>query len=728
MKILETQKFFNALFLPFFDYQSGYLEIRTIKNSKAEQHFAKSITEAIELTPTLTGDIYFGVAPRSKQSGKKESIEFITSLWTDVDYGKIGHKKYCFFKTQSEAITFIKSYKLPPSIIVDSGYGLHCYWLLTGLFPVDNFENIENILKLLVTDLHGDNGTHNIDRILRIPSTTNCKVLHDHKEVKIIYFDDSLRYKISDFQKNLKINKELSIQDNINLNTLNLSNETRQLIEKGKKPQDSFESRSEADFKVIINLLKSGATDNEIYKIFTHYPIGEKYRLQGNPYLKHSLQKAKDSLLKDFIKSKESASNIEFIDGGSINSVKIADLILGQNKIIFSAENFYQYSEGVYTKTHEEQIHQLTLEILKTKTSQRKSHEIIHFLKIKSFIVPNILNCSPYLNLKNGLFNLDNFALTEHNQDNYSTIQLNIEFNKHTHCPLWEQTINEIFEQNIEKIQALQEFMGLCLTKETKYEKALFLIGDGANGKSVILYILGLILGKDNYSAISLEKFNDSHYLANLFGKLANISTETNVKSEVYDSMFKAVISGDEIQADHKFKQPFKFNPFSKLVFSLNNMPRVDDKTPAFFRRLLILRFNREFPECEQNKNLKYELETELNGIFNWCLLGLNRLRKRNYFEVDKSIREELIDYQKENNNVLLFVDEACRLGKGLTSKKGDLHQTYQNWCKDNCFRPLSKIKFGKQLIKHFSIGEDKDAQSHYWVGIKSSYFFKKNQ
>jgi putative DNA primase/helicase len=286
-------------------------------------------------------------------------------------------------------------------------------------------------------------------------------------------------------------------------------------------------------------------------------------------------------------------------------------------------------------------------------------------------------------------------------------------------CPKWIRTLNEIFEDDQEKIEILQEFFGLCLTKETKYEKALFLIGEGSNGKSVISQVLESILGEENYSAIPLEKLKNAHYTINLHQKLANISIETNSKSEVYDSIFKAVVSGDTITGDQKFKNPVKFRPYCKLIIASNNMPRVDDKTSAFFRRLIILRFNRQFSDVEQNKNLKQELKSELDGIFLWALEGLNRLEERKNFNNPKSVANELEEYRKENNNVLVFVEDACLRSPEKSMAKNDIYSEYNLWCKENGFRSLSKIKFGKELTRNFKdITDETDGTKRLWSGI----------
>jgi len=81
-----------------------------------------------------------------------------------------------------------------------------------------------------------------------------------------------------------------------------------------------------------------------------------------------------------------------------------------------------------------------------------------------------------------------------------------------------------IFPDDTGKSDIVQEFFGLCLTKEQKYDKALFLIGGKANRKSTILHILQRILGERNYSSVPLKLFNNPHHTANFYNRLANIS------------------------------------------------------------------------------------------------------------------------------------------------------------------------------------------------------------
>jgi len=407
-------------------------------------------------------------------------------------------------------------------------------------------------------------------------------------------------------------------------------------------------------------------------------------------------------------------------------SAQLAQEIEIDRHIIFCGNDFYIYNKdiGFYKKWHDQEIFKLVKNTIGFEYSVHKIDEVIRCLQADCFKDPDFIVNHSYLNLKNGLLDINTFELRAHTHKVVLTTQLQIKFEPRAACPKWLKSLDEIFEGDQKKVELLQEYSGLCLTPETKFAKALFMLGEGGNGKSVVLEVLQQLLGRESFSAIPLEKFNCGHYMANIFGKLANISIETNAKSSVYDATFKAVVTGDVITADAKFKPPITFRPYCKLIFALNNMPRVDDKTLAFYRRILILKFNRVFQEKEQNKNLKFELLEELDGIFYWSLQGLKRLRERGHFETTNEMIREIEEYRKENNNVLVFVDEMCRVGAENTFPKDELYCNYAAWCKGHGNSPLSMIRFGKELKKQFpDLDEERSSLVRCWRGIKYDKF-----
>lgn len=406
------------------------------------------------------------------------------------------------------------------------------------------------------------------------------------------------------------------------------------------------------------------------------------------------------------------------------NSRRVAESI-AQKQLIFSGEEFYQYETGCYRPINRKKIIKHITSTIGEQQTKKQTEEILYFLESDVYIEEDRLNDIKYMNLKNGLFDLRTRELLPHSPDIYSTIQLNVSYDLNAKCSKWIKALLEIFKGDEFKMETLQEFFGLCLTKETKHNKALMCIGEGNNGKSVVLKTLEVLLGKDNFSNIPLERFDNANYIANLFGKLANISIETNAKGAVYDSNFKAITSGDSIEAEKKFRQPFSFRPFSKLIFAMNNLPRVDDKTNAFFNRLLILKFDREFTEQEQNKTLSQELAQELDGIFLWTLEGLKNLENRGYFRRNEEMEGLIREYRRENNNVLVFVDEACGLDPNAETEKNTLYEAYKRYCQDNGYKSLSKKKFGMELAKYYkqvSDGFNPSGTKRTWQGIAINY------
>lgn len=442
----------------------------------------------------------------------------------------------------------------------------------------------------------------------------------------------------------------------------------------------------------------------------------EKHFSDGRTYGADVIDKAIASCEDVYGKSSKSTHTPK-----KINSNEVADTILENHRLINFADTYYKYRDGCYRSLFIEEVQKWIKDVCGAMFSASRLRNVLVALKTEAFIKPDIINSVSFLNVKNGLYDIDNMRLIPHSADVYSINQLNVTYRDDADCPIWTKSLEQIFEKDQDRIELLQEFFGYCLTRENDYEKALFLFGEGANGKSVVLYVLEELIGKDNCSSIALEKFNDSHYIARLRDKLVNISLETNAKTNVYDNMFKAIVTGDTISADEKYGQPFQFKPYCKLLFSTNNMPRVGDKSEGYYRRLLILPFNRQFNKEERDPKLKYKIaSSELDGIFLWALNGLKRLRDRGYFEESASMLNIKDEYRKENNNVIIFVEEMCVLDAHDDISKDDLYQTYNNWCVDSGYRPLSKISFGRELIRQYvSVNKGRCSSTRTWKGIR---------
>ena len=78
---------------------------------------------------------------------------------------------------------------------------------------------------------------------------------------------------------------------------------------------------------------------------------------------------------------------------------------------------------------------------------------------------------------------------------------------------------------------------------------------------------------------------------ADLFGKLVNMFADLDSRALKSSSYFKAIVSGDAMDAERKHRDPFYFRPFARLVYSANEIPQSNDKSFAYYRRWCIYNF-----------------------------------------------------------------------------------------------------------------------------------------
>ncbi|TXE07565.1 phage/plasmid primase, P4 family [Algoriphagus aquimarinus] len=306
------------------------------------------------------------------------------------------------------------------------------------------------------------------------------------------------------------------------------------------------------------------------------------------------------------------------------------------------------------------------------------------------------------INLKNGTFeisekpNLRAFVPTD-----FMRYQLPFAYNEKATAPKFEAYLNRVLPEK-DKQEVLCEYLGYIFipTERLKLEKALFLYGGGANGKSVLYDIIRALLGDQNTSEYSLQSLTDvsGYSRAQIADKLVNYATEINGRLE--SSKFKALASGEPMEARLPYRDPFIIENYAKLIFNANELPKEVEFTHGFFRRFLIIPFEVTIPENEQNKGLAKEIiQEELPGVFNWVLTGLKRLLVNGKFSQSPSIDNALEDFKTESDTVKRFLQE-----NGFTpdyEKKillKDLYPQYREFALEDGNKPLSKSNFKKRL------------------------------
>lgn len=280
------------------------------------------------------------------------------------------------------------------------------------------------------------------------------------------------------------------------------------------------------------------------------------------------------------------------------------------------------------------------------------------------------------INLLNGILDIRTNELVPHTGSYYFTYVLPYDYDAGAECPTWDQFMQNISlgRQNI--IDCLEEYIGYILLGGTyDFNKMLIMAGDGSNGKTTLINTMKKIIGQENISFIPASKYGNNFYLANLYGKLANISEETGVMGLKDVEVIKLLTGDGTLEVDRKFGQPFNFVNRAKMIMTYNKVPYLGESTLGIKRRLMIAPFDLNLEEEADKKieNIQEKLEAELSGILNRCLIALRRLLDNGHFteieETAERLHEMLADsdpiYALWTENIEFTEDEKdCLLYK----------------------------------------------------------------
>ncbi len=253
---------------------------------------------------------------------------------------------------------------------------------------------------------------------------------------------------------------------------------------------------------------------------------------------------------------------------------------------------------------------------------------------------------------------------------------------------LWEETVNKIFCGDQELIDYVQRIVGLSVIGKVYVEALIISYGSGANGKSTFWNALAQVLGSYSgmLSADALTvgcKRNIKPEMAELKGKRLIISAELEEGMRLNTATVKQLCATDEIEAEKKYKDPFKFKPTHTMVLYTNHLPRVGASDDGTWRRLIVVPFNAKITGDTDIKNYADHLVDQAGpAIMSWIIEGAKKAIDSEYrLNPPKVVRDAIKAYRDGNDWLAHFMEECCETGVGLEQKSGEFYQEYRSFC-----------------------------------------------
>jgi putative DNA primase/helicase len=362
-----------------------------------------------------------------------------------------------------------------------------------------------------------------------------------------------------------------------------------------------------------------------------------------------------------------------------------------------------------------------------TRWSSHFGREVAEYIRLTS---PALWEQPPLdvVNLTNGLYDLARRALLPHTPNHRSPVQLPFPYAPNAKCPEWERFIEKVFLPDCQTLA--YEIPAYLMRPDKSQQVAILLFGNGSNGKSRYLQGITNYLGLENVAALSLHRLETDRFaVARLEGKLANSCPDLPSQELASTSVFKSLVGGDTMLAERKFETSFEFVPYARLIFSANSYPRSKDASFAFFRRWLVIPFERSFqdaPDAIPPNVLDSRLKqsAELSGFFNRVLGVLPEFETRGSFLRAEATQRAGWEFQQQTDPIAVWLEAETFTSPSAQISKQDLYLRYSGQMRERDEVALTQKAFSqavKRLRPQIREGQPvlNGQRVHAWIGLR---------
>lgn len=443
------------------------------------------------------------------------------------------------------------------------------------------------------------------------------------------------------------------------------------------------DGRNQTLFNYILRLQSAGLSKEEIkesIKIINNYVLRE-------PLAENEI----NTILRDEAFLKES-----FYIKNKLQYEKLAKYLIDNENIVKINDQLHIYKDGYYSNDLLD-IEKTMLKYIQNSTKTPRG-EVIRYLELlcsnKKIINPK------YIVFNNGVYDLETKELLDYSPKYIIKNKIPHNYNPGAYHELLDKTLNKICCNDKKLRYVIEEMIGYTLLRRNELGKSFILTGDGSNGKSTLLDLINELLGEENISSVSLKELSDRFKTFQLDGKLANIGDDISNEYIQDNSTFKKLVTGEKVNVERKGRDPYDFKNYSKLIFSANELPRINDLSGGLKRRLIFIPFNAKFSKRDEDYDpfIKDKITTPaaLEYLLKIAIDGLYRIINNNSITSSEVCDKVWEEYEAINNPVVSFIEEH----KIENESVNDVFRQYQVWCVESGLKPLSKIVFGKEVRK----------------------------
>lgn len=385
-----------------------------------------------------------------------------------------------------------------------------------------------------------------------------------------------------------------------------------------------------------------------------------------------------------------------------INTYLLAQEVLSEIPIFYDGSEFLRYdpSSGIWCGGVDEFLRSyITNKKLIKESKIRYITEAIASIKNLAYTENEFHEMDlNKLVLANGVYDIkkDSFS-PGFDKKLYARVSHPVIYDSSADCPVFDGFLKRIVGE--ENADFVYEWFGYNFYREYNFQKMLFIHGKAGTGKSTLVNILKDMIGRDNYSAVTLKNLMNERFApAGLYRKTANFDTDAKPEYLADGSLLKQLTGEDTIYADRKNLDPIYFYNYAKLTFAMNELPAMRDFSGGLKRRLIILNIDEVLTKEVKGQFPLAVMKQETAGIFNKAMQGLRRAFNQNGFSVSKGMLDNVEKWVQGNDVLSLFIEDECELGDDKKTPAAEAYSDYVTYCKGSGYKPMTRNNFVNRM------------------------------
>lgn len=305
------------------------------------------------------------------------------------------------------------------------------------------------------------------------------------------------------------------------------------------------------------------------------------------------------------------------------------------------------------------------------------------------------------------------------------------DFNEDSYSQIWEDFVDDIFNEDDDKFELLAQWFGYNCVPDMSYEKLMLLTGRPRSGKGTVLNTMIHMLGKNQCVGTSFQNLTSEFGYQPLVGKLAAIMGDAKVskRNEAGKALEKIlqIVGGDPVGVRKMYKGSLGETHLTcRFTVAMNDIPNLPDQANALEPRLNVLKFTNTYMGRE-DRGLKRRLQIEAQEgrLINFALDGLKSLHEAGQFTEPKDSLEVIQATKELTQPVSVFIDECCELmpfngdENEYHIEKNMLFAAWDKWCDRSGRNSGNAAMFGRWMVQACPLIESKRIMigtRRYWV------------